>query len=74
MMLGRTIRLAGAEEIVGGRARWYTRGFVTADVTTLVVQGLGESFIFFLSLFFGKMWVCEGGIGGTDANGEVNRC
>lgn len=52
MMLGRTIRLAGAEEIVGGRARWYTRGFVTADVTTLVVQGLGESFIFFLSLFF----------------------
>ncbi|EUC35468.1 hypothetical protein COCCADRAFT_90632 [Bipolaris zeicola 26-R-13] len=43
MMLGRTIRLAGAEEIVGGRARWYTRGFVTADVTTLVVQGLGAS-------------------------------
>ncbi|EMD65084.1 hypothetical protein GGP41_003731 [Bipolaris sorokiniana] len=43
MMLGRTIRLAGAEKVAGVEARWYTRGFVTADVTTLVVQGLGAS-------------------------------
>ena len=49
MMLGRTIRLAGAEKVAGVEARWYTRGFVTADVTTLVVQGLGESLF---SLFF----------------------
>jgi hypothetical protein len=24
------------------RPRWYTRVFVTADVSTLIVQGLGE--------------------------------
>ncbi|KAJ5024161.1 RTA1 like protein-domain-containing protein [Bipolaris maydis] len=43
MMLGRTIRLAGAEDVASVGARWYTRVFVTADVTTLIVQGLGAS-------------------------------
>jgi hypothetical protein len=43
MMLGRTIRLAGGEDVSLIPARWYTRIFVTADVTTLVIQGLGES-------------------------------
>jgi hypothetical protein len=43
MMLGRTIRLAGGEDISLIPARWYTRIFVTADVTTLVIQGLGKS-------------------------------
>ena len=41
MMLGRTIRLAGGEDVSLIPVRWYTRVFVSADVTTLVVQGLG---------------------------------
>ena len=41
MMLGRTIRLAGGEDVSLIPARWYTRIFVTADVTTLIIQGLG---------------------------------
>ncbi|KAI4652071.1 hypothetical protein J4E93_002268 [Alternaria ventricosa] len=43
MMLGRTIRLAGGEDVSLIPARWYTRIFVTADVTTLIIQGLGAS-------------------------------
>lgn len=46
MMLGRTIRLAGGEDVSFIPARWYTRIFVTADVSTLVIQGLGEFFSF----------------------------
>jgi hypothetical protein len=42
MMLGRTIRLAGGEDVSLIPARWYTRIFVTADVTTLIIQGLGK--------------------------------
>lgn len=41
MMLGRTIRLAGGEDVSLIPARWYTRIFVTADVATLIIQGLG---------------------------------
>ncbi|KAJ4362299.1 hypothetical protein N0V83_010392 [Neocucurbitaria cava] len=43
MMLGRTIRLAGGEDVSLIPARWYTRIFVTADVATLIIQGLGAS-------------------------------
>lgn len=43
MMLGRTVRCAGAERVSRVRPRWYTRVFVTADISTLIVQGLGES-------------------------------
>ncbi|KAG9191133.1 hypothetical protein G6011_09221 [Alternaria panax] len=43
MMLGRTVRLAGGEDVSLIPARWYTRIFVTADVTTLIIQGLGAS-------------------------------
>ncbi|KAI4683766.1 uncharacterized protein J4E84_006604 [Alternaria hordeiaustralica] len=43
MMLGRTIRLASGEDVSLIPARWYTRIFVTADVTTLIIQGLGAS-------------------------------
>ncbi|OAL46717.1 RTA1 like protein [Pyrenochaeta sp. DS3sAY3a] len=43
MMLGRTIRLAGGEDVSLIPARWYTRIFVSADVTTLIIQGLGAS-------------------------------
>ncbi|KAF2851581.1 RTA1-domain-containing protein [Plenodomus tracheiphilus IPT5] len=42
MMLGRTIRLAGGEDVNLIPARWYTRVFVTADVSTLIIQGLGD--------------------------------
>ncbi len=42
-MLGRTIRLAGGEDVSLIPARWYTRIFVTADITTLVIQGTGTS-------------------------------
>jgi hypothetical protein len=42
MMLGRTVQCAGAEKLSRVRPRWYTRVFVTADVSTLIVQGLGE--------------------------------
>lgn len=41
MMLGRTIVLAGGEDVSLIKPRWYTRVFVTADVTTLFIQGLG---------------------------------
>ncbi|CAO2655149.1 Nn.00g102130.m01.CDS01 [Neocucurbitaria sp. VM-36] len=43
MMLGRTIRLADGEDVSLIPARWYTRIFVTADVATLIIQGLGAS-------------------------------
>jgi len=42
MMLGRTIILAGGEDISLIKPKWYTRIFVTADVTTLIIQGLGS--------------------------------
>lgn len=42
MMLGRTIRLAGGEDVSLINPTWYTRIFVTADITTLIIQGLGE--------------------------------
>jgi hypothetical protein len=41
-MLGRTIRLAGGEDVSLIKPTWYTRIFVTADVTTLIIQGLGS--------------------------------
>lgn len=41
IMLGRTIRLAGAASVSRITPRWYTRIFVTADVSTLIIQGLG---------------------------------
>lgn len=43
MMLGRTIVLAGGEDVSLIRPRWYTRIFVGADIFTLVLQGLGMS-------------------------------
>lgn len=42
MMLGQTIILAGGEDISLIKPKWYTRVFVTADVTTLIIQGLGS--------------------------------
>lgn len=42
MMLGRTIRLAGGEDVSLIKPIWYTRIFVTADVSTLIIQGLGK--------------------------------
>lgn len=42
MMLGRTIRLAGGEDVSLIKPKWYTRVFVTADITTLIIQGLGQ--------------------------------
>jgi hypothetical protein len=45
MMLGRTIRLAGGEDISLIKPKWYTRIFVTADVTTLIIQGLGTNLV-----------------------------
>jgi hypothetical protein len=42
MMLGRTIRLAGGEDVSLIKPTWYTRIFVTADITTLIIQGLGS--------------------------------
>jgi len=42
MMLGRTIRLADAASISRISPRWCTRIFVAADISTLIVQGLGE--------------------------------
>lgn len=42
MMLGRTVRCAGAEKLSRVSPRWYTRIFVTADISALVVQGLGK--------------------------------
>jgi hypothetical protein len=41
MMLGRTIRLADAASISRISPRWCTRIFVAADISTLIVQGLG---------------------------------
>lgn len=41
MMLGRTIRLAGGEEVSLIKPMWYTRLFVGADISTLVIQGFG---------------------------------
>ncbi|KAF2681538.1 RTA1-domain-containing protein [Lentithecium fluviatile CBS 122367] len=43
MMLGRTIRLAGGEDVSLIRPKWYTRLFVGADISTLIIQGLGAS-------------------------------
>ncbi|KAF2873825.1 RTA1 like protein-domain-containing protein [Massariosphaeria phaeospora] len=42
MMLGRTIRLAGGEDISIIKPMWYTRIFVGADVATFGIQGLGS--------------------------------
>lgn len=42
MMLGRTIRLAGGEDVSLIKPEWYTRVFVFADISTLVIQGLGK--------------------------------
>ncbi|KAL1598441.1 hypothetical protein SLS59_006725 [Nothophoma quercina] len=43
MMLGRTVRIANASAISRISPKWYTRSFVTADISTLIVQGLGAS-------------------------------
>ncbi|KAJ4355409.1 uncharacterized protein N0V89_003425 [Didymosphaeria variabile] len=43
MMLGRTIVLAGGEDVSLIKPRWYTRVFVGADIFTLVLQGFGAS-------------------------------
>ncbi|KAF1965652.1 RTA1 like protein, partial [Bimuria novae-zelandiae CBS 107.79] len=43
MMLGRTIVLAGGEDVSLIKSRWYTRIFVGADICTLIIQGLGAS-------------------------------
>lgn len=43
MMLGRTIRYADAASISRISPTWYTRIFVTMDISTFIVQGLGES-------------------------------
>ncbi|KAF2734104.1 RTA1 like protein [Polyplosphaeria fusca] len=43
MMLGRTIRLAGGEEASIIKPKWCTRLFVGADISTLVLQGMGAS-------------------------------
>ena len=43
MMLGRTIIQAGGEDVSLIKPVWYTRVFVTADITTLIIQGLGMS-------------------------------
>ncbi|KAF2126540.1 RTA1-domain-containing protein [Dothidotthia symphoricarpi CBS 119687] len=43
MMLGRTILLAGGEDVSLIKPKWYTRIFVAADVSTLIIQGLGAS-------------------------------
>jgi hypothetical protein len=51
MMLGRTIRLAGGEDVSLIPARWYTRIFVTADVTTLIIQGLGKSRLTYMDVY-----------------------
>ncbi|KAL6704273.1 hypothetical protein ACN47E_008337 [Coniothyrium glycines] len=54
MMLGRTIRLAGGEDVSLIPARWYTRIFVSADVTTLIIQGLGASIMGTMQLNLAK--------------------
>ncbi|KAF2011303.1 RTA1-domain-containing protein [Aaosphaeria arxii CBS 175.79] len=43
MFLARTIRVAGGEEVSIVKPKWCTRIFVGADISTLVVQGLGAS-------------------------------
>ncbi|ORY17131.1 RTA1 like protein-domain-containing protein [Clohesyomyces aquaticus] len=43
MMLARTIRLADGEDVSVIKPQWCTRIFVTADVSTLIIQGLGAS-------------------------------
>jgi hypothetical protein len=63
MMLGRTIRLAGGEDVSLIPARWYTRTFVTADVTTLIVQGLGT----FCTKWFSIVDVLNFSFGGAHA-------
>ncbi|KAF1933155.1 RTA1-domain-containing protein [Didymella exigua CBS 183.55] len=45
MMLGQAVRCAGADKLSRVSPRWYTRIFVTADISTLLVQGLGASLI-----------------------------
>lgn len=42
MMLGRTIRLAKGDDISLIKPKWCTRIFVGADVSTLMLQGLGK--------------------------------
>jgi len=44
MMLGRTIVSVGGEDVSLIKPRWYTRIFVGADISTLVLQGMGRSF------------------------------
>jgi hypothetical protein len=41
MMLGRTIRLAGGEDVSIVKPKWCTRLFLAADISTLIIQGLG---------------------------------
>ncbi|KAF1957806.1 RTA1-domain-containing protein [Byssothecium circinans] len=43
MMLGRTIRLAGGEDVSLIKPNLYSKIFATADITRLIVQGLGAS-------------------------------
>lgn len=42
MMLGRTIRLAKGDDVALVKPKWCTRIFVGADVSTLLLQGLGK--------------------------------
>jgi hypothetical protein len=42
MMLGQTIRLAGGEDVSIINPKWCTRLFLTADISTLIIQGLGR--------------------------------
>jgi hypothetical protein len=42
MMLGRTIRLAGGEDVSIIKPIWCTRLFVGADVATLIIQANGK--------------------------------
>ncbi|KAF2264806.1 RTA1-domain-containing protein [Lojkania enalia] len=43
MMLGRTIRVAGGEDVSIIKPSWCTRIFVCADVSTLIIQVTGSS-------------------------------
>ncbi|RMZ71212.1 rta1 domain-containing [Pyrenophora seminiperda CCB06] len=43
MLLGRTVILAGGEEVSFIKPKFFTWGFVGADIATLVIQGLGSS-------------------------------
>ncbi|KAH6642172.1 RTA1 like protein-domain-containing protein [Boeremia exigua] len=52
MMLGRTIRYANAASISRISPKWCTRVFVAADISTLIVQGLGASLMGTMKLSF----------------------